>query len=297
MVEPEPHGPDRSGGSLLIPSDTVDTPRSAYGALERRATVATCAILLALAGVAWWSTVGRSGEMGSMVQGFARVGDAMPFDMRALTFLAMWVTMMVAMMFPTIAPVVLLHRMVLRRRGEGPALSVAFAGGYLLVWAAVGVIPLFALIGFRQVAEGSSWVARAGGAVLILAGAYQFTRWKEACLKACRTPLSFVMTHDFGSGARGAVRAGVSHGLYCLGCCWALMAVLFVVGLMNLVWMAAIAVVFLAEKNWRRGVGLTKVVGVAVVVFGIAVLVDPSLLDSVAPLRDAAPLPMTGPMG
>lgn len=100
-------------------------------------------------------------------------------------------------------------------------------------------------------------------------------------MKACRTPLSFLMTHNFGSGARGAFRVGVSHGVYYPGCCWALIAVLFVVGLMNLAWMAAIAIVFLAERNWRRGVGLTYVVGAAVSLFGIAVLVQPALLSTV----------------
>lgn len=236
------------------------------------------AILLGLAGLAWWRTVGESREMESMVQGIAQAGRAMPFDMGAAVFLAMWTTMMVAMMFPTVAPIVLLHRMVLRRRGEGPSRSVAFGSGYLLVWAAVGVVPLLALIGFREVAHGSSWISRGGGAVLVLAGAYQFSRWKDTCLKACRTPLSFLMTHDFGTGMRGAARAGISHGLYCLGCCWALMAVLFVVGLMNLAWMAVITVVFLAEKNWRHGVGLTQVVGAGLVTVGVAVLLSPSLL-------------------
>jgi predicted metal-binding membrane protein len=207
-------------------------------------------------------------------------------------FLAMWTTMMVAMMFPTVAPIVLLHRLVVRRRGQGLLPTVAFGGGYLLVWAATGVVPLAALVAFRHVAHDTMWVARAGGAVLVLAGAYQFTRWKEACLRACRTPLTFLATHDFGSGLRGAVRAGVSHGLYCLGCCWALMAVLFVVGLMNLAWMAVIAVVFLAEKNWRYGVGLTKVVGVAVVAFGVAVAVHPTILGSVMPMQQGGSMTM-----
>lgn len=259
-----------------------DSPRSAFRVLQLRATLLTVAILLGLASVAWWQTVGTARDMAAMVQGIAQVGSGMPFDMGAAVFLGMWTTMMVAMMFPTVAPVVLLHRMVLRRRGEGIGRSVAFGSGYLVVWAAVGVLPLLALVWFRGIADGSTWVDRVGGAVLVLAGIYQFTAWKDACLKACRTPLTFLMTHDFGAGTRGALRVGISHGLYCLGCCWALMAVLFVVGLMNLVWMAAISVVFLAEKNWRHGVGLTKIVGVAVIVFGVAVLLDPSLLRWVA---------------
>jgi predicted metal-binding membrane protein len=269
-------------------SAAPDTPRLAYSALERRATLTTAGVLLALAGVAWWATIGNIRDMESMVQGFAHVGVAMPFDMSAAVFMSMWATMMVAMMFPTVAPIVLLHRMVARRRGQGIVPTLVFGSGYLVIWVSVGLVPLGALIGFRHIADGSTWVDRAGGAVLLLAGAYQFTRWKDTCLRACRSPLTFLSTHDFGSGLVGAFRAGVSHGLYCLGCCWALMAVLFVVGLMNLAWMAAIAVVFLAEKNWQHGVALTKFVGTAVIGFGIAVLLHPAFLGTVAPLKDGA---------
>jgi predicted metal-binding membrane protein len=275
---------------LAVPLPAEDTPRSAYGMLQRRATVATVAILLGLAGVAWWSTVGSSRDMATMVQGVASVGVAMRFDMTVLVFMAMWTTMMVAMMFPTIAPIVLLHRMVVRRRGEGRLPTVAFAGGYLAIWALVGLAPLAALVAFRQVPGQSIWVERAGGAVLLVAGAYQFTRWKDACLRACRTPLSFLMTHDFGRGWSGALRVGMSHGLYCLGCCWALMAVLFVVGLMNLAWMAVIAVIFIAEKNWSHGVALTRVVGGVVLAFGVAVIVDPALLHAFVPAQNGATL-------
>ena len=268
---------------IALPNPTQDTPRLAYSALERRATVTTVGILIALAAVAWWSTLDNSRDMSSMVQGFAQVGTAMPFDMSAGLFMGMWITMMVAMMFPTIAPVVLLHRMVVRKRGEGLLPTAAFAGGYLVIWSLVGLLPLALLVGFRHVSDGSTWVLRVGGVVLVLAGGYQFTRWKDTCVRACRSPLTFLATHNFGTGKRGAFRAGASHGLYCLGCCWALMAVLFVVGLMNLAWMAGIAAIFLAEKNWRHGIGLTKVVGVAVLAFGIGVLAHPALLGSVTP--------------
>jgi predicted metal-binding membrane protein len=192
--------------------------------------------------------------------------------------MSMWITMMVAMMFPTVAPIVLLHRMVMRRRDQGVTTTVAFGGGYLVVWAIVGVIPLAVLLAFRGAADGAGWVGPVSGTVLIAAGAYQFTRWKDTCQRACRTPLTFLATHDFGRGVRGALRTGISHGLYCLGCCWALMAVLFVVGLMNLAWMAGIAVVFLAEKNWRHGPALSKLAGVAVICFGVLVIAHPALI-------------------
>jgi predicted metal-binding membrane protein len=271
------------------PPAYVDTPRSAYGVLERRATLATTAGLLTLAGLAWWSTVRTAGDMSAMTLGLADVGAAMPFAMSAPVFVAMWTTMMVAMMFPTIAPIVLLHRMVVRRRGQGAGPTLAFAGGYLGVWTAVGLVPLTVLLLFRAVAHDAAWAPRAGGAVLVVAGLYQFSRWKDTCQRACRTPLTFLATHDFGSGWRGALRTGAAHGLFCLGCCWALMAVLFVVGLMNLVWMAAIAVVFLAEKHLRHGRALAMVVGASVTLVGVAVLVEPALLADLAGLPDAHP--------
>jgi predicted metal-binding membrane protein len=280
---------------IVLPSPGRDTPRTAYRVLERRATVATVAVLLALSGVAWWSTVNRAGNMDSMVQGLAQVGDAMPFDMSIPVFMAMWATMMVAMMLPTVAPIVLLHRMVLRRRGQGTLSTAVFGSGYLVVWVAVGVAPLVILLAFRQVAAGSGWVDRVGGVVLVTAGVYQFTSWKETCLRACRSPLTFLATHDFGRGRWGAFRAGLSHGLYCLGCCWALMAVLFVVGLMNLTWMAVIAAVFLAEKNWEHGRRLTVVVGTAVLLAGLAVVIHPAFLDSVAGGATSQPTDMNQP--
>ena len=267
-----------TGIAVETPATAKDTPRTAYRVLERRATLATVAVLLALAAVAWWATVDEARDMRGMVQGLAHIGEAMPFDMTAPLFLAMWTTMMVAMMFPTIAPVVLLHRLVMRKSGRGVAPTATFAAGYLVVWSAVGVVPLAVLVGFRELADDTDWVDRAAGGVLAIAGGYQFTRWKEACLKACRSPLTFLSTHDFGHGLTGTFRAGVSHGLYCLGCCWALMTVLLVVGVMNLAWMAAIAVVFLLEKNWEHSELLTRVVGTALVVYGAAVVVHPAWL-------------------
>jgi predicted metal-binding membrane protein len=260
-----------------------DTPRSAYRVLERRATVTTVGILLILAAAAWWSTLGTARDMGDMVSGLGAIGTKMmPSDVNAGVFLAMWVTMMVAMMFPTIGPIVLLHRMVMRRRGEGALPTVAFVGGYLVVWTAAGLVPLAALVGFRGVTAGTYWVAPLGGAILIGAGAYQFTRWKQTCLRACRSPMTFLMTHDFGAGPVGAFRVGVSHGAFCLGCCWALMSVLVVVGLMNIAWMAVLAVLFLAEKTWQHGAVLTKVAGTAVIALGVAIVLRPDVLTLVS---------------
>jgi predicted metal-binding membrane protein len=278
---------------MAVVDPSRDTPRAAYRALEARATLAIAGLLVFLAGLAWWVTAEGSRDMAGMTQGLAQVGVTMPFDMAAPLFLGMWAAMVVAMMLPTVAPIVLLHRLVMRRAGHGPASTVTFAAGYLVTWVLLGVVPLGVLLAFGRATEQAGWVPRAGGAVLLLAGLYQFTAWKDACLRACRTPLTFLLNHRFGAGFTGTFRTGVSHGLYCIGCCWALMAVLFVVGLMNLTWMALVAVVFLAEKNWRHGMGLTRIVGTTVAVLGAAVLVEPSLLADLAGMPATAE-PMTG---
>ena len=273
-----------------------DTPRSTFSLFSQRVTLVVVGVLIGLAGVAWWSTVRQANSMSDMVSGLGQVGMRAPNDMTVPIFMGMWVAMMVAMMFPTVAPLVLAHRLVVKRRGGGETPTVAFLLGYLLVWSAIGVIPLAGFLGFRNLADSgadSRWLPTLAGGILLMAGAYQFTGWKVACLKACRSPMTFLMTHDWGGGSRSALKAGLSHGAYCLGCCWALMAVLVVVGLMNLVWMAGIAIVFLAEKNWKHGVALTKIVGSALVALGIAVIISPGILptlsgagEQMAPMTD-----------
>ena len=109
--------------------------------------------------------------------------------------------------------------------------------------------------------------------MLVLAGAYQLTPLKNACLRACRSPLGFVGTHRLGGGSSAAARAGITHGLYCLGNGWAMVAVLAVLGLMNLLWMAAFSVVIFLEKTWRYGVLVSRIVGAACVILGLAIIV------------------------
>ena len=262
-----------------------DTPRSAMSLLSRNVTLTVVGILVGLAAVAWWSTVRQANSMSDMVSGLGQVGMRAPNDMAIPVFMGMWVAMMVAMMFPTVAPIVLAHRMVVQKRGEGRAPTAAFVLGYLVVWSLIGLIPLAGFLGFRNLAADaadSRWLPTVAGAILVVAGGYQFTRWKATCLKACRSPMTFLMTHDWGGGSRSAFKAGVSHGAYCLGCCWALMAVLVVVGLMNLVWMAGIALIFLAEKNWKHGIGLTKIIGTSLIALGIAVMVWPGILPDIS---------------
>jgi predicted metal-binding membrane protein len=254
--------------------------------------------LMACAAGAWWWTVNQSRSMQDMVSGLGQVGRRAPNDIAIPLLMVMWVLMMVAMMFPTIAPIVLTHRRVMHRRGAGEVPTAAFVAGYLVVWSLFGIVPLAAFLGFRNLttdASDSRSLAVLAGGVLVVAGAYQFTRWKTSCARACLSPLAFVVKHDFGTGAPGAFRAGVVHGGYCLGCCWALMSVLLVFGLMNLAWMAAITVVFLFEKSWVHGTRLARVVGAALIVVGLAVVIDPGLLPTISG-AGGSPKPMM-PMG
>jgi predicted metal-binding membrane protein len=241
------------------------------GVLRRPVAVTIIAALLVCAAAAWLFTAEQAASMSGM-GGMAMLGAGL--------FLAIWVVMMVAMMFPSVAPMVLVHARIVRSRGEGAVPTISFVAGYLVVWTAAGLVPLavIEILGSSIASPLSGWLPRLGGAVILLAGAFQFTPLKHACLRACRSPLSFLMTHDFGGGAPAAARAGMSHGAFCLGCCWALMAVLAVLGLMNLAWMAVFAIVFFLEKNWRQGVVLSRAVGAACIVIGGAVLVRPDVL-------------------
>jgi len=230
----------------------------------RPIAIGIVAALLLSAAVAWASTGVEAGSM-AMDGGMAM--------MSAGLFLFTWLVMMVAMMFPSVVPMTLAFASVSRARGEGLFPTATFIAAYLSVWTAAGLVPLSILQGANTLLMTPPWwLVRAGGLVIILAGVYQFTPLKDACLRACRSPLGFVMTHDFGGGMPSAVRAGAAHGVYCLGCCWALMAVLAVLGLMNIAWMAVIAAVFFVEKNVRFGDLLPKAVGVACVAGGLAVL-------------------------
>ncbi len=239
--------------------------------LPRPIAGALVAGLLVCAAAAWAVAVRQSTAMGQM---------GGPTAAGAGVFLATWLAMMVAMMFPAVVPVVLAHAAVVRARG-GPLLtSAVFVAGYLAVWTAAGVGPLLlaAALGALPHPPPAGWLPAAAGAVIAAAGLYQLAPAKQACLRACRSPIRFVLEHDFGGGPRAAVRAGIAHGAYCLGCCWGLMAVLAVVGLMNLAWMAVLAALLFLEKTWRHGVALSRVAAAGLVLVGGAVLVDPGLL-------------------
>jgi predicted metal-binding membrane protein len=185
------------------------------------------------------------------------MGDEMP--MGAGLWLGAWTVMMAAMMLPSAAPLVLLYG-----RRANTMDSTLLMAGYLLVWAAVGLAAYAIDMRIMDPPEG----AIAG--VLIGAGVYQLTPLKSACLKRCRSPVDFLVTH-WHSGRTGALRLGVEHGAYCVGCCWALMVVLVVAGAMGLVWVIAIAAAIAAEKLLPGGQRLGRLGGIALVAAGIIV--------------------------
>jgi predicted metal-binding membrane protein len=189
---------------------------------------------------------------------------------------AMWAVMMVGMMTPSAAPVILLLAATQRARGprHAPRVAFAFGAGYLLVWVAFSAGAAMAQSALQQAAMLSPAMttssARLSGAILVAAGLYQLSPFKGACLTHCRSPLGFLMSH-WRDGTAGALRMGIAHGAYCLGCCWALMCVLFVVGVMNLLWVAALAIFVLAEKIGPAGPLVARAAGVAMITAGALV--------------------------
>jgi predicted metal-binding membrane protein len=198
-----------------------------------------------------------------------------------LLMLAMWWTMMIAMMVPAAAPAILLYARVARRAAaEGQAAAVApaawFASGYLVAWLAFSAAAVLAQWGLERFGlmhammmwSLDRWLS---AGILIAAGAYQLSPLKEICLRQCRMPAEFLARH-WREGQAGAVRLGLLHGLYCVGCCWLLMALLFAGGIMNLVWIAALAILVLAEKLLPGGRVVARATGAALLAGGVWVL-------------------------
>jgi predicted metal-binding membrane protein len=195
-----------------------------------------------------------------------------------LPLFLMWAEMMVAMMLPSAAPMILTFATVNRKRREQqrPFVSAAiFVLGYLLAWtgfSALAAVAQWSLHGAALLSPMMVSTSRfLGGGLLITAGVFQWTTIKYACLAHCRSPLSFLMT-DWREGRAGALWMGLKHGAYCTGCCWFLMALLFVAGVMNLWWIAAISVLVLVEKIARQGIWIGKVAGVLLIVWGVWML-------------------------
>jgi predicted metal-binding membrane protein len=250
-------------------------------ALPRRDRVVVVCCVIVLTALAWAGLVHFAQQMApgaATDPAMAHMPVARSWSPSQLGLLfAMWTVMMVGMMTPAAAPVLLLFAGAQTRRDPQHArVAVAmFALGYAVVWivfslfAAVAQSALHALATLSPQMAVSS--ARAGAVVLCAAGAYQLLPIKRACLARCRSPLAFFMTR-WRDGARGALAMGLRHGAWCVGCCWALMAVLFVVGVMNLAFVAALAVFVLIEKTGPAGVAVARIGGALLIAAGALTL-------------------------
>jgi predicted metal-binding membrane protein len=261
---------------------------NAFEAVLRRERAVVIAALAILTALAWMDLAWLADDMamgGMDMSGFRMIpaGQGLMMPERApwqpvefAYVFAMWTVMMIGMMTPSVAPMILIYARVGRQAemsGQPFAASAWFAAGYLVAWTAFSLAATFAQWALQRAAlltpmmESASNVL--GGVVLIAAGVYQWTPVKEACLSYCQAPLTFIMRHGgFRREAAGALTLGFRHGLYCSGCCWALMLLLFVGGIMNLLWIAALAMLVLFEKTVPFGKSVSRVAGVAFIAMG-----------------------------
>ena len=242
------------------------------------------AALIVAVGLSWTWIVPMARDMYGEMRGSAVWMMPPAWDAwHDLLLFAMWLVMMAGMMLPSAAPTFLLYAQVLRRSPDAQPLMprvYAFAAGYLAIWTAFSLLAtvlqrlLAELLLLSPMMDIRSPVL--GGALLITAGLYQLTPFKRSCLQSCRSPAAFIAGH-WRRGRAGAFRMGLEHGLMCLGCCWLLMLLLFVGGVMNLVWIAAITVFVLLEKLLPAGQFTSRLSGVLLVAGGIWSAITPQL--------------------
>ena len=230
-------------------------------------------LLLATAGW-WWSQRMAPHATGDGMDGMT----AMQAGMSLGAFVVVWVAMMAAMMLPAVLPVVRLYGHAVARGRAAP--TAFFVLGYLAVWSSMAAPAYAAWSALEQpLAEGRPWVARVAGVTFLTAAVWQLTPLKTVCLRHCRSPLGFFLR--FGGSVRrplGAARMGAAHGAFCFGCCWAIFAVLIVLGTMSLIWMAALTALVVVEKNAPHGEQVALAVGAALAIAGVVLLLDTSTL-------------------
>ena len=208
-------------------------------------------------------------------------GGLEPVLSQAGIYVVGWVLMTAAMMLPTTLPLVEIFRKLTRRREDHAQLVALLIVGYLAVWLGFGIAAHVFDFGLHEVFGHSDWLQENawvfGAGPLLVAGAFQFTQLKYRCLDKCRAPLSFVMQHWRGSDSRvQALRLGAHHGIYCVGCCWALMLLMFAVGTGSVGWMLALAAVMALEKNMPWGRRISAPLGVLLIAWGVAIALDHS---------------------
>lgn len=229
---------------------------------------------------AWAFLVWQAGMVNS------QAGD-IAMAMGAPLFMANWIAMMVAIMFPTAAPMILMFAKVYagkRQQGQAFVPTWVLTGSYLFIWIIFGVLAYTAAVVAERLMAQSLWlmdnVARFGGGILILAGLYQLTPLKRSCLAKCRTPLGFIMS-SWRDGYKGALRMGFEHGLYCTGCCWLLFVILFPLGMMNVGILGLITLLIFAEKSTPVGPRVAQLAAAALIAYGLLVIFVPSALPTI----------------
>jgi predicted metal-binding membrane protein len=263
---------------------TVASPGLAPALAAVRARLALVGLLLALAGLAWWSTADR---MTGMDAGPGTPPGAL------LWFVGVWVVMMAAMMLPSVAPTVALYARMTRSRS--PWAPLIFTAGYLLTWSAMGLLAYGVFVLGRELAGAQlAWDGagrRLAGGTLLLAAGYELTPLKDACLSRCRSPLGFPLGR-WRDGPGGALAMGARHGAWCLGCCWALMASLFALGVMSIAAMAFVAALIAFEKTvpWERTA--TRATAAVLVVLGVLLIAAPEAIPGLTIPGGEAPAPM-----
>jgi len=254
-------------------TDTVPPPLARERAL-------ILGLLLILAAAAWALLIREARTVDAEMAMRPTMGMGPPL------FLALWVVMMVAMMFPTAAPMILMFARVhsgKRQRGQPFVPTWVFAGAYLVVWALLGLAAYAAAAGAERLADRSlllvDHAAQVGGVILVAAGLYQLTPLKYRCLSQCRSPLAFVLT-SWREGYGGAFRMGVEHGAYCAGCCWLLFVLLFPLGMLNIAALAAVTALIFEEKSLPIGRHVSRVAAAALVISGTVILLLPAALPT-----------------
>jgi len=209
---------------------------------------------------------------------------SLTMGMSAPLFIALWIVMMVAIMFPTAAPMIMMFSRVSAKREERGQTFVPawiFAGSYLLLWSATGILAYALAVLGDDLADQSTWVmdnaARIGGVLLVAAGIYQLSPLKRTCLSKCRSPIDFIL-HSWRDGYGGAFRLGLEHGAYCLGCCWFLFLILFPLGMMNIAVLAGITALIFAEKSTAWGKQIAVAAAIGLIAFGVLVVFVPDAL-------------------
>ena len=232
--------------------------------------------LLALAAGAWGLLIWQSTVMDDEM--------SLTMGMGAPLFVALWIAMMVAIMFPTAAPMILMFNKIhseRRARRQSFVPTWVFVAAYILVWSLAGAAAYGLAVAGDKLADQSMWLmdnaARIGGVVLIGAGVYQISPLKDICLGKCRSPMSFILT-AWRDGYGGSFRMGLEHGVSCLGCCWLLFVILFPLGMMNIAVLAGITALIFAEKSTAWGRQIARGAALALVLYGAVVVFVPEAL-------------------